>query len=340
MDIEFHYYITAFLAKEAGFSKKESEVIGYCAQYIDDNDIIYKVKNKANGEIYKNYISQTFNILKPKKQLMRIYPIFHFVPGNPNAKTAKRKDNRIDLLNTTPNSEYANNIIDNAFKTPKYLRLHRIGIASHTYIDTWAHQNFVGWYSSFNHIKGDIKPNIGHADAEQHPDWVAHNWQDSRLTNINISNLERFNEAAKCLFNKYCLYQKKQNNIDNLYKWNHIYHELQELQGKEYSGYILQGRKERIKKYLQKMPWLDKYDDKKWFNQAINTKVRGFKDSNNGILKLFNLFKDKYYWQDNINIEESNWFKFQEAVKQHQFEAIKILEPRFLEAGLVNEKDF
>ena len=88
------------------------------------------------------------------------------------------------------------------------------------------------------------------------------------------------------------------------------------------------------------MPWLNKYDDKKWFDQAINTKVRGFKDSNNGLLKLFNIFKDKYYWQEDIDIEHTHWFKFQEAVKQHQFEAIKLLEPRFQEAGLINEKDF
>jgi hypothetical protein len=31
---------------------------------------------------YKNYISQTMDITKPKEELLRIYPFFHFFPGS------------------------------------------------------------------------------------------------------------------------------------------------------------------------------------------------------------------------------------------------------------------
>ena len=51
---------------------------------------------------YRNHFSQTMNILKPKDQLMRIYPIFHFVPGEPDAPSARRRDGKMHILNTTP----------------------------------------------------------------------------------------------------------------------------------------------------------------------------------------------------------------------------------------------
>ena len=340
MDIEFHYYITAFLAYEAGFSKQEAEIIGYSAQYIDDNDVIYKIKDQTNNNYYVNYISQTLNILKPKRELMRIYPVFHFIPGDLDMALNLRNDNKAHLLNTTPNSKYANIIMDNAFSTIEYLRLYRIGIASHSYIDTWAHQNFVGCYSKFNHMKGDFKPNIGHADAESHPDWVAHKWQDTRLNNSEISNLERFNLAAKHLFKKYCQYQINYHKKDYLYKWNNIFYQLKEWQGKEYKGWKVKGRKERIKLYQEYMPWLSEYDKEKWFKQAVKRKARAFKYRHNLFAKIFSIIKDKYFWQENVNIEESSWFKFQEAVKQHQFETIALLQERFEESGLIKQKDF
>ncbi len=91
-----------------GFSKDEAKTIATAAEYTDENDEILKVKDRRNGKVYENYISQTMNILKPKHRLMRIYPIFHFIPGEPDADTARRRDGKMHLLNTTPDSEIAN----------------------------------------------------------------------------------------------------------------------------------------------------------------------------------------------------------------------------------------
>ena len=74
MNSEFHYYITGILAHKAGFNEEEASIIAYSSQYVDHNTIVFTVDD------YKNYVSQTMNILKPMKTLMRIYPIFHFTP--------------------------------------------------------------------------------------------------------------------------------------------------------------------------------------------------------------------------------------------------------------------
>ncbi|MEM7796111.1 MAG: DUF6765 family protein [Cyanobacteria bacterium P01_C01_bin.118] len=105
-------------------------------------------------------------------------------------------------MNTTPNSENANRIFDAAIDSGN---LYRIGIAAHSYVDTWAHQNFVGYYDSLNRMSGLVSralPNIGHADAKHYPDWPALIWRDCRLTQETVDNKQRFLEAATHLFKK------------------------------------------------------------------------------------------------------------------------------------------
>ena len=92
MDFEFHYYITGLIAQRAGFSEDDAKIITYASQFVDDNDVVLNVTDRKTGKAYSNYISQTMDILKPKKTLMRIYPIFHFVPGDPMTESARRGD--------------------------------------------------------------------------------------------------------------------------------------------------------------------------------------------------------------------------------------------------------
>ena len=136
MDTEFHYYMTGIIAKAAGFSDEEAKTIATASEYVDENDVCLKIEDKSGGEVYENYISQTMNILKPKRKLMRIYPVFHFVPGDPMDEKAFRCDGKMHLLNTTPDNEIANKLFDLSFKAPDDTKLYRIGIATHAYADT------------------------------------------------------------------------------------------------------------------------------------------------------------------------------------------------------------
>jgi len=335
MDIEFHYWMTGIIAKEAGFSDEEAHIIAYSSQYVDENDVCLTIKNKTSDKVYGNFISQTMNILKPKDKLMRIYPVFHFVPGDPQAKSARRRDGKMHLLNTTPDNELANDLFSDAFKATEDMRLYRIGIASHTYADTWAHQNFVGWYDNFNAIGENILPNIGHADAKHHPDWPGHRWDDSRLVDNEISNNHRFLSAAERLFEHYCDYLASQGRYAQEAKpsWSSLEGKLKTAMSPTTSGESNSGKEARIARYKEMISFPEFKEDT-WFDDAVETDVRGLRDSEDGIMAKFTIFKDHHYWREDKITEETNWFKFQEAVKAQERFALGKLSSVFDQLGV------
>jgi len=173
MDKEFHYHIVGVIARQAGFTDEEALTIAHASQLVDDNDALCTIHDKNPDDEYEVYISQTMDILKPKRELMRIYPIFHFLPGNPLAFSARRSDGKMHILTTTPGNDLARKVMKAARNDKSPHQLHRLGVAAHAFADTWAHQNFVGWYDGINGDDMNLLPNIGHADFIHHPDWVA-----------------------------------------------------------------------------------------------------------------------------------------------------------------------
>jgi hypothetical protein len=160
----------------------------------------------SNNLLYTNRISQTMDILRPHEDRL-IYPIFHFIPGDPKAPSAARVDGRTDPWVTTPNSALANQMIDAALASND---LYRIGVSAHGYVDTWAHQNFLGKRDSFNEFAKSLFADItehfmavGHAHAKHNPDWPALSWDDTRLVEPHIVNRVRFLDAASHLYRKF-----------------------------------------------------------------------------------------------------------------------------------------
>lgn len=330
MDTEFHYWMTAIIAERAGFSREEATTIAYASEYVDENDVSIEVAYRdRRKKPYRNFVSQTMNILKPRRELMRVYPVYHFVPGDPEAETARRRDGRMHMLNTTPDSENARALFEAAFRAPQHIRLYRIGIATHMYADTWAHQNFVGWFDSHNHLDMEFKPNIGHADAEHHPDWPAHRWEDNRLVDSRIDNRTRFLDAAEAVFKRYCRYIKAQGGTDHSRRWKALKQDLAEAMGLSFSGDDNWYEAERNAAYRKLAPWLKPFDERDWFNAAVETKVRGLRDPGEGIAALFTLMPDSYRFREDVDPEQTAWFGFQEAVKDHERCALDVLEPIF-----------
>jgi hypothetical protein len=333
MDIEFHYYMTFLIAAKAGFGQDDAYTIAYSSQYVDDNDMIFEI-NKDNAQYYRNYISQTMNILKPKSKLFRIYPLFHFIPGQPLFPGALRRDGSMNLMNTTPDSRNVNLIFDETLKSGN---LYYIGITTHSYVDTWAHQNFVGYYNEFNSMSGVLEkltPNIGHADAGHNPDWPALVWRDKRLlgTNARIDNKDRFLKAAGKLFEKYRRFtdgkcSQKILNADRKELVKGLNAAIGEIDQKNDND------KARIEKYKvlsqeeigYEIPGYDEYE---WFEEAVNENVRGLRDRSDTFLSRYDPFTDIYTWRKPRKYKETKWYKFQEAVKVHQNTAWEILEER------------
>jgi hypothetical protein len=337
MDTEFHYWITGIVAHEAGFREDEASIIAYSSEYVDENDVSITVKDRSSSAKYVNFVSQTMNILQPKDTLMRIYPIFHFIPGDPAALSARRRDGKMHLFNATPNNQYANDLFGEAFKAPEEVRLYRIGIATHGFADTWAHQNFTGWHDSFNAMGVNVLPNIGHADAKHHPDWVGHRWVDIRLVEGDINNNHRFLSAAEGLFKYYCDYLVARGRYQPAARpsWGSLQQKLIDAMGNAVAGDLNYYREERIGRYRSLAPWLPKeFDESAWFDDAIETDVIGLHDSEDGSLSRFTIFKDKYYWREDREKEKTDWYRFQTAVKDHERFAIKLLSPLFDQIGL------
>jgi hypothetical protein len=319
MDIEFHYYITYILARKADFSQDDSAVLAYSSQYTDDNTYHYCI-NFAKSNPYLNIVSQTMDITKPNEKRKWIYPVFHFFPGDPHSPTAARKDGRTDPFNTTPNSGNVKRAFEDALNSGN---IYRIGIATHVYADTWAHQNFCGSKDNFNAIKtfgSAFIPDIGHADAGHNPDMVCHEWEDDRLVpdNCKISNNERFLEAAQNIFFAFKKYNNAVITEDTLNAdWKEFRGQLLKVVDKDsiFKDLFDSGQKARISGYKDLYSDIPEYDKDAWRHTAVD------KDE----LELD--FFDKYWGKSNFR--DSHWYKFQEAAKTHHDISMKILEPLY-----------
>lgn len=320
MDVEFHYYITYLIAARAGFSPDDARTIACSAQQVDDNCNEYQIKGSL-GLVYRNYISQTMNIERPRDDLLRIYPLFHFVPGDPMAISARRKDKKTSPWMTTPDNELAQEMLNAALCSGN---LYRIGIAAHAYVDTWAHQNFIGkcdelnkcplGLNIWNRIKSSLWNiiNTGHGSFAHQPDKPALVWKDKRLENDTVDNRLRFLDAAEALYKTFVLYKDPSisgssltSNIASLRA------ELNEDIGVPDPKSSEELKEKRIARYRERArhsPYqgqaLPEYDENEWFNKAVAWDMR-----NN---------QKVYSWNDPDNYQSTDWVKFVEAVKEHQ----------------------
>ncbi|MCF7858564.1 MAG: hypothetical protein K9N07_04480 [Candidatus Cloacimonetes bacterium] len=330
MNIEFHYYLTKYLALEAGFDSNEAEIIAYSSQYIDDNSIQYKIK-LPDGSEYKNYITQTQDITKPEKKLMRIYFLFHFMPGNPTSPKTRRKDGKMHLLNTTSSSTHAQEIFYDATKSEN---LYSLGIASHMLADTISHQNFIGNFDEMNAMKGvweSLVPNIGHADAGNKPDIPNLIWHDPRLIeeNANIDNTERVLLAANKLYKNFLMFTASPTNWTQVK--SNINRVLQDKIDERHISSYKRQMEERIMIYKELIAEHDTdadYNPYKWFSNAIVEEIKFLDDKK----FKFDPIKDKLSFDDNY--KKTNWYRFQEAAKNYQKRAADKMYPIFSQIEL------
>lgn len=323
MDKEFHYWVTGIISEYAGFPANDCQTIAYSSQYTDDNNRVVEVFDDEFDVLpsYVTHVSQTEDILQPKDDIMRIYPLFHFVPGDFDSPSP-RIDGKKHRLLTTPDSPYANDIMSYTLKNAvsRYLSgdkscLHRIGISAHCYVDTWAHQNFIGWYDDMNGLPKVGWPNIGHFDAEHNPDIVNHSWKDQRLTNPDIMNNERFIGAAQRLYEHlsgFC----QQVNLAPAGSWSQLATFLNSTWGLDKAS--------RMNSYMNHTNSLENYNDLAWIDLAAELKTV---PTDGSVI-------EKYVWKSHVDRTTTDWYKFQEAAKGHIVDAASILRPAFKQAGV------
>jgi hypothetical protein len=161
----------------------------------------------------------------------------------------------------------------------------------------------------------------------------ANAWEDQRLVKsiFKIDNKTRFLKAAGCLFEKLRLYIDSNSTPDNLDKDRQILiqdisHAIgeQDLKNTHKNDRILRYKRLSIRSEYGGAS-LRKYDEKEWINDAIKGVFGKLHNRVRLFLSKFSLFKKIYRWKDIKNYKETNWYKFQEAVRAHQKEAFDIL---------------
>lgn len=315
MDKEFHFYITYVIAQRAGFNDENSYKIAYASQYTDDNNTKFIIR-KGNPDPFESYVSQTLDITQPQATLMRIYPTFHFMPGAEQdlfAVSACRHDGKLHLLNTIPNGAHSKRVLQESLNSGNP---YRIGIAVHMYTDTFAHQNFLGYNDSFNSLIGVSPLNIGHAEAAHKPDWPAAIWDDHRLVSSlrRVDNKKRFLQAVK-----YTYSFLKQGNPPTQNELDQIVLDIDKAIGKRDDNNQL--IKNRVKQYKKLINNIKDYDEDEWINEAIEEKQSDTPLPDSPYIPT-------YAWK--ANYENSDWYKFQLAVKDHQKTVVdNILKPIF-----------
>jgi hypothetical protein len=322
MDIEFHYYITYLVARRAGFSPDDAYCIGYASQYTDDNSTLYDI-SEGTADAYTNDISQTLNILKPREDLMRIYPAFHFMPGTASEVSngpARRDDGLTHQLNTIPDNANARTLLKAALDTND---LYRIGIATHMFVDTFAHQNFTGSFSEFNFVHAGIMeaaiPPIGHAHALHKPDIPGLLWQDNRLTGsyVDVNNKERFLTAARRLYQEYRTHLPGGGDAEEA-----LANDISAAIG-EPDNNAAAGKEARIARYIALIGGeFREYLADAWFTDAVDFLLV---DTGGGTPDTTPQQKAVHQWK--ASYKESPWYKFQQAVKQHKAAADALLGP-------------
>ncbi len=197
MNVEFHYYLLNFICQKAGFSEQDAHVVAYSSQFVDNNILAYEVDTAR--AVYRTVATQNWGfwgVDTPRD----VYIPFHFFPGDPDHPGAARLDGRKNPLNCTPDSPGAKQLFIAALKSRD---LYRIGIALHTYADTWAHQNFTGIREDWNLCdERSLIPPIGHAQVLSAPDQLTLEWNDPRLQprGQTIQNRSRVLAASRKIY--------------------------------------------------------------------------------------------------------------------------------------------
>lgn len=283
MNTEFHYHINLIIAQLAGFSERLAQTIAHSAQFVDDNSKVRRVM--LEGAIYENIITQTLNLKLPEAQLKEIYTCFHFQPGN-------------EIGITIAASKLARQIFTEAIESGNP---YMIGIASHAFADTYAHQNFIGHSHPHNNPVGlEGVPSYGHMYYLELPDLVGVKWFDMRTGKINDNN-KRFIQAAIELLRYYC----KHNGVSTRETLKR-----QSMLKKLLIPTFAQSPPMRMRQYSAIYRELGgttipPYGPQRWQRQAM------YYSSKNET------------WMATHNFENSHWYNFQEQAKSYRALALK-----------------
>jgi len=285
MQKDFHFYCVGILCKAAGFKNKDALTIAYASQYVDDSTESEPIN--LGPHIFDPVRTAHIGLQAYEWSVQkRVFIPFHFIPAKPI-----HSENGSYL--TQPNSEFAQAVLNEAInEKDKKFRLYRIGVALHTFADSWAHQGFSGRGNKENDVESihlfgrnkwkrllweniflDFLPQIGHAEAGYFPDQSYQCWKYKNGTTnefVERYNSEVFLNAAKTIYMK--LQEVDKPESDAAISWDDISDDIANLLKHKQKDI-----NKRCKKWQKQFktifaPYKFEYDRLTWRDQALESK--------------------------------------------------------------------
>jgi hypothetical protein len=336
VQIDFHYNTIRVLTEKAGFSPEDSQIIAYASQYVDDAVDHKKMNVQGHLEILsKRFTGSTFDpictahrglqFIKAFKEGVqnKIYIPFHFLPDlEDNGDFCVKQ-------NSKQSKELVQSAIVELSKSQgekRIMNLIRLGIALHTYADSWAHQNFSGRHNPKENNIGKIElfnngkweritrlkqfeyntlPDIGHAEAASYPDQSHLKWRFVKEVENQVyerDNTALFLDAAKNIINLF-------KGTNSLEFWSSIRTKLQECFS--YQPDLIE---DKFKKFQAVFPEIGfYYDANQWREEALSA-------VNNK--KLMKVIDDNDHY---VLGSDKKWFYFHLAALEQREYVLKLL---------------
>ncbi|MCF6243322.1 MAG: hypothetical protein L3J74_18545 [Bacteroidales bacterium] len=341
MQIDFHYNTIRVLMEKLGFQPEDAQIIAYASQYVDD--AVDHEEMKVNGHLEllsQRFAENSFNpvctahrglqFLKGFKKSVqnKIYIPFHFLPDledlsdesasflvRPNGKLAKK----LVLIAKTELSK--------TIGEERIMNLIRLGIALHTYADTWAHQDFSGRHSHdendvddievytkgkyekisiFSKLEYDAFPDIGHAEVNDFPDKSYLKWRYKKADSKEFferDNPRLFLQAAEHIIDLF-IGANKDLGIDNL-----------KTRLFECFSFETDNLEDKFKKFQQVFPEIGfYYDEYQWRNEALEIMQEN---------KIKELLKDNN--PSYVLGSDKKWFYFHFAAQEQREYILNLL---------------
>ncbi|MFW6311376.1 MAG: DUF6765 family protein [Nanoarchaeota archaeon] len=351
MQRDFHHTVIYVLCRLAGMKSKFAEIVAYCSLQVDhasfdqalkfkDGDSFWQTRtahHKLSSRIFD--VSDAFDVWLP----------FHFLP---------RGGKKCPSLGLVTHPEGASLKLlkeDVIGQGATELGLYRLGIFLHVYADSFAHQDFKGYYDEYNNIVllagrklkskrrlfwekllqslSFLAP-IGHGQALQNPDIPFAHWSYCRPggKEIAVNNLEeRFIPAVDRIYDflvdflaanpRYYGVPPKNSFAENREKVI----ALLKVGGSSFGRHHMW--MERIGENYFNFHDFDQidagldYGRREWFKNAVST-VRC-----SGLKRVETLTYNFYEFEKRAGFADSNWVKFMRAAGQHRYRVLREILP-------------
>jgi hypothetical protein len=309
MQFDFHYCALRVLAYQAGFSPEQAQIIAYASQFVDDATEHEPIEVRHLPEIEGLRLDRpgwidpictaNYNprqLVLPSLDMQRkVYIPFHFFPAGQGEgflveADSKRAQNLVLIA--------VEKLQDAIIEAHRKRALIALGIALHTFADTWAHDGFSGrncqpendlaaldiWqpeegcYRKFQpHYSKivDMFSFIGHVQAGVLPDQSGKVWRYQYAASgetVERSNPDDFLAAAKHIFDILCHAAGTIEEIPQ--RWKEIEDRLFCLFSFEDRLPFFFSRDRALRRWRHEFPGIRfEYDREQWRNAAVQNDI-------------------------------------------------------------------